>query len=263
MEKITAVIPTIGRVDTLPALLASLAFQTVPIAELIILDESKTPVSESHTVNQAMDVLSVQGTEVKVLRSRRRSGIGAARYKLASEASNELILMIDDDVVLRPDCLEGMVSAMMESKERVPWVVPVCFLVPAAMELDGYTDQKVSYEDPEVQRWIKKYPWFLPYFRYEEEFVEEVECSGTQAILIRKSVTKKWAEVASLGNLPREDTYMTTISGPGLFTSVSECLHFEHKSQVDRGNWDRTLFYRAHEAVISDPKGFVKLMGGK
>jgi hypothetical protein len=63
-----------------------------------------------------------------------------------------------------------------------------------------------------------------------------------------------------LGNLPREDTYMTTVMN-GMFTSKAQCLHYEHASQVDRGNWGKSMFYRIHEAIVRDPEAFLKFMG--
>jgi len=57
-QKVSAVIPTIGRIETLPVVITALGFQTHPIDELILLDEAKTPVTEAYAVNQALELPS-------------------------------------------------------------------------------------------------------------------------------------------------------------------------------------------------------------
>jgi glycosyltransferase involved in cell wall biosynthesis len=256
----SAVIPTIGREETLPMVLMALAHQVKLPSEVIILDESKKPVSENYCVNQALDVLSLKGCSIKTLRSRRRKGIGAARLQLAAEASNEFVLMIDDDVVLEPNCAKELLTNF--NKEVVSWAVPTCLLVPASFSLDGYTDKVVRIEDPAVQVWTQKYPWFIPYFQYEEPFECLIPCSGTQCILLKKEdFLEACSEMGSLGNLPREDTYMTSKMGNGLFISRALCHHFEHPSQAERDNWSSSMFYRLHEACMESPDEFVSLLG--
>jgi len=259
---VSAVIPTVGRVETLAMTLYSLATQSYPVSEVILLDEAKKPVSESFVVNQALDLLSLAGADVKILRRRHRRGIGAARLELAREASWNWVLMVDDDVALRPDCLDGLMEVLTASERA--WAVPFCFLVNAALELDGYTDTKVSCTDVDVRKWTERYPWFVPYFNYSEIFTQEIEVAGTQAILWKKKelLRDECVRVQALGRLPREDTYLTRVTGPGVFVSSARCDHFEHESQVTRGQWQNSMFYRIHTAIMKDPKGFVELMRG-
>lgn len=260
-EKVTAAIPTIGRVEILPTLITSLAFQTRHIDELLILDEAKTPIMESYAVNQAMDLMSLQGTDVRLIRSRNRQGIASARLRLAEEAAHEYVLMVDDDVVPRPRCAELLYSALQANRDFAHWAVPTCLLLNAALELDGYRDTLVDASDPEVQAWTNRYPWFVPYFRYRTPMVVPLSVAGTQTILLRKTrFLGTCADMYELGNLPREDTYMTAKMGTGLFVSEAECLHFEHHGQIDRGNWGRSMFYRLHEAILRDPDAFLSLM---
>ncbi len=262
MYKVSVVIPTVGRVETLPTVITAIAFQTRPVHEIIILDEAKTPIMENYVVNQALDVLSLQGTEVKILRSRHPKGIGAARYKLAKEASNELVLMVDDDVVLYPDALE----MMLPFSEEYHWVVPTCRLIPADFASDGYIDrEKVDPDDPRVVEWTSKYPWFVPYFWYDDyNYTKELPYAGTQAILLdRTKFLHENSDLEQLGKLPREDSVMTNRMGGGIFVAAASCLHYEHKSQAGRGNWQDSVHYRLHEAAGSFPKEFVKLMSLK
>jgi GT2 family glycosyltransferase len=253
-------IPTVGRIETLPTVLFSILGQK-GVSEVIILDEASVPVCESFVVNQALDLLSLsKGIEVRVIRRRRRGGIGKARVDLINEAKNDYIVMVDDDVVLGERCAEVLVS---HSMEHASWAVPTCVLISAGLELDGYTDQVVDAEDPKVKQWTERYPWFMPYFRYSKVVIEtHLGCAGTQCIAFsRDRVKDSFDFLDKNGALPREDTLFTRVTGPGVFYSGVECYHFEHKSQVTRGQWDRRMFYRVHEAILKDPKAYIELMG--
>lgn len=255
----TVGIPTIGREETLPAVLNAIAFQTLPASELILLDESPKPVTENFAINQALDLISLQGTRVVVLRERHKKGIGHARYRLCEEAKYPNVLQVDDDVVMRPDC----VLKMSTWGTNIPWVVPTCVLVPAFFALDGYLDILVDPDDPRVTRWTEKYPWFVPYYKYTRVFTKEIAASGTQCILLnRERVLDRCKPITGMGRLPREDTYLTAKTGPGLFVSDAECLHYEHPNQADRSNWGTAMFYRLHEMAIEDPDTFAAFLGG-
>jgi len=170
--------------------------------------------------------------------------------------------MVDDDVVLRPSCLEHLFSGM--SNSGLPWAVPYCFLVPAGLELDGYTDKPIDRNSPAVLAWTEKYPWFIPYFQYTKHIAEQIPTAGTQAILLLKNeFLDSCRDLIGYGKLPREDTYMTIQMGDGLFISQAECLHYEHPSQLTRGEWGSSMFYRLHEVIMKDPGGFMSLFGGK
>lgn len=253
-------IPTVGRVETLPMVLFSLLEQE-KIGEVIILDDSDVPVCENFVVNQAIDLLCIHSIDVKILRRRRRPGIGPSRVRMAAEARFDHVVMIDDDVALGKDCLKILAYHL---EHGAPWAVPTCLLVPAGLELDGYTDKVVDPGDPDVVKWTEKYPWFVPYFRYgrKDYVVTDLKCSGTQCIAITKEAVEKAApELEKLGKLPREDTVMTSITGPGTFDSGAMCYHFEHKSQLTRGDWGTSTYYRLHEVAMDDPMGFAKIVG--
>jgi hypothetical protein len=259
---ITVVIPTVGRVETLSTVLTAISFQKSSlILEIILLDEAKMPVMENYVVNQALDVLSLKNIKVKVIRNRNRRGIGAARQLLVEEAKTNYVLMVDDDVVLTPGCLEYLSQGI----EEFPWAVPTCRLIPAAFTDEGYIDTEiVSPEDPRVLQFTQKYPWYVPYFRYPVDYKVVVPYSGTQAILLkRKSFLSVNSDLADLGQLPREDSVMTSRMGEGIFIAAAETLHYEHQSQLGRGNWSSSVHYRLHQAAALDPDAFVKLMSLK
>lgn len=259
-ESISVAIPTIGRTETLPLVLYSILSQKPKVSEVVILDEAPVSVMETPSVNQVLDLLSLEGIPLKIIRRRPSGGIAEARMLLAEEAKHKFILMVDDDVVLRPDCLYKLVDAWIAND--VNWAVPYCFLVSGGPHIDGYIDGPVSKDDPRVVEWTRKHPWFIPYYNYSEDFVYKMRTAGTQAILwSRQVLLDKGKGVEALGDLPREDTYLTTVTGPGMFVSKARCDHFEHKSQDTRGSWDKRMFYKVHEAMIDDPVGFTKVIG--
>jgi hypothetical protein len=256
-------IPTIGREETLPAVLLSISFQKKLPKEVVVLDEAKRPVSEHYFVNQALDVLSLKGVDVRIVRNRNREGIGSARIRLAKECTRSWVLMLDDDVVMEPTCIENLISAMERNLQKTAfsWAVPTCLLVPSNFSLDGYTDKPVRFEDPAVQIWLQKYPWFAPYYQYDPPREMFIPASGTQAIFFKRlDLLSKCAGVVELGKLPREDTYITAKLGNGLLASAAICRHFEHPSQAERGNWGDSMFYKLHQACIEDPDNFLNLL---
>ena len=260
MEAVSIGIPTIGREETLPMVLSAIGFQDYPVDEVILLDEGKKPITENFAIRQVMDFLSLKGIRVVYLRDRNGRGIGAARLRLAEEARNRAHLQVDDDVVMDPSCLRKM----MEVYELYSpsWVVPTCKLIPADFAPDGYIDRTVDPDEPEVRQWTEKYPWFVPYFVYDRVIDRSLVAAGTQCILFDKQVLYAFCSSArTLGNLPREDTYITTKSGPGRFISTALCFHYEHASQNGRANWSDSMFYRLHQAAIEDPDKFVDCLG--
>jgi len=260
MDKISVGIPTIGRDETLPSVLNSISFQKDFVSEVVILDESVKPITENFAVRQAMDLLSILGVDVLYVRDRNKRGIGNARYRLCEIAKSEFILQVDDDVVLDPDCI----SVLMDNGDDFVWAVPTCVLVPGHLVTDGYSVDVVDRYDPEVMKWTEKYPWFIPYFRYQQSFSCRIDCAGTQAILVdRKAVLGHAGKMRNFGRLPREDTYLTTILGPGVFCSDAVCYHFEHPDQADRSNWGSSMFYRIHEVVNKYPEIFAAIFGEK
>jgi len=258
--KVTCGVPTIGRTETLAATLNSIAFQHQHVDELILLDESTVPVTENYAVNQVLDMMSMFGVRVVVLRERKRSGIGSARYRICSEARNPLVFQVDDDVVVHPSCLGHLIPLV---DMACAWAVPTCLLIQPGLSTGFYIDTPVDRNDHRVLEWTSKYPWFVPYFRYTTSFVEKLPMAGTQAILLKASVVlEKCQGLKLLGNLPREDTYLTSMIGPGKFSSDALCVHYEHGSQVDRGQWLDSMFYRLHLAISKSPNKFVEFLGG-
>lgn len=248
---ITAVVPTTGRAEMLNSVIFAID-QQENIDEFILLDESDIPVYRQYQVEQAIDLLSRHGIRTKILRDRRRMGIGSARTRLVQEASNEWVLMVDDDVVMHRDC-----SILLSKEvERVgTWAVPSCILV-SKVYPDGYMDVPVSRDDPFVQMWVRKFPISLMWNEYKETFTERVRISGTQVILLNRGVfLDKTKGMEDFGNIPREDTYMTAKMGMGIFVSAAKCFHFVDPKSQER-SWNDAMFYRLHDKILEDPDKF-------
>lgn len=107
-NRISAIVPTVGRIDSLNALLDSLVSQTCPVAEVIIASADEKTCELIHE----RDGLVVRCLSV--------SPPNAVRQRMAAIdiASGEHLLLLDDDVVLEPDCVQHML-ALMETMPEV------------------------------------------------------------------------------------------------------------------------------------------------
>ena len=109
--KISAIVPTIGRVDSLNALLESLAAQTRRVDEVIVASADREVFERVHCNDLVLKGIIV-------------SPPNAVRQRMAAidTAAGEYLLLLDDDVVLEPDCVEHMLAALEAHDE----VVAVC-----------------------------------------------------------------------------------------------------------------------------------------
>jgi GT2 family glycosyltransferase len=106
--KISAIVPTIGRVDSLNALLESLATQTRSVDEVVIASADRKTCEL---------VGNCKGLIVKNIVV---SPPNAVRQRMAAieVAGGEYLLLLDDDVVLEPDCVQRML-AVLEANDDV------------------------------------------------------------------------------------------------------------------------------------------------
>ncbi len=116
--RISVVIPTYGRPTYLGLTLESLASQTYPPAEVIIVDDcSPEPVV----------VPADLPFTPRVLRHLRNQGPGATRNTGMSHATGDWVLFLDDDDLLVPQRLEWAVEEMGEARAHVTdieWFYP-------------------------------------------------------------------------------------------------------------------------------------------
>jgi GT2 family glycosyltransferase len=115
---ISAIIPTIGRLDSLRRLLESLASQTVSLSEVIIADGSEGDqiaqvVKDRCWADAGLAVRSILVSPPNAVRQRQAA---------ISESQGEFLLLLDDDVATEPACVEEMLRVMSSAED----VVGVC-----------------------------------------------------------------------------------------------------------------------------------------
>jgi GT2 family glycosyltransferase len=111
---ISVIIPTIGRANSLRALLESLASQTRPVDEVVVADGSDNTLTAAVIANPKWQAANLVVRRVAV------SPPNAVRQRMAAidVAGGENLLMLDDDVVLEPDCVQHL-AAVLEASEDV------------------------------------------------------------------------------------------------------------------------------------------------
>ena len=107
-QTISAIVPTIGRIDSLTALLESLSIQTRRPDEVIVADGSdgsgvRDLVSAAKWSTEGLTVRYVHVSPPNAVRQR-QAGI--------ADSTGSLLLMLDDDVVPEPGCVAALVECL-------------------------------------------------------------------------------------------------------------------------------------------------------
>lgn len=114
-SSISVIVPTIGRPESLRNLLQSLSIQTVRVAEVVVADGSSTGETEA-VINDPM--WKSKGLILRHVRVRPPNAV-RQREAAISQAEGELLLLLDDDVVLEPDCVGQMVRVLTDVPDSV------------------------------------------------------------------------------------------------------------------------------------------------
>ncbi|HEX8141812.1 MAG TPA: glycosyltransferase [Pyrinomonadaceae bacterium] len=112
---ISVIVPTIGRPESLRNLLQSLSIQTVKVSEVIVADGSSTIETEA-VINDPQ--WRQAGLIIRHLQVQPPNAV-RQREAAICESVGELLLLLDDDVVLEPDCVEQLAQAMTDGSEVV------------------------------------------------------------------------------------------------------------------------------------------------
>jgi GT2 family glycosyltransferase len=128
VEPISVVVCNYQGVEHLPHCLGALRAQTRPPAELIVVDNASTDASEA--------LVRERFPEARWIALQRNAGPAPARNRGLVEAAHRLVLLVDNDAVLAPDCLERLAAAW---REGVALVQPrsVFDADPARVHYDG------------------------------------------------------------------------------------------------------------------------------
>ncbi len=102
--KISAVIPTYNRADTIGETLESIFSQTLPVSEIVIIDDGST--------DNTASVIKAVGSPLISYHRIENSGVEFARGTAIRNASHEWIAPIDSDDIWEPDHIERLVEAI-------------------------------------------------------------------------------------------------------------------------------------------------------
>lgn len=107
-HRISAIVPTIGRAESLAALLAALAAQTRRPDEVVVADASA-----DQRVKAVVDDprWPASGLAVRYVHVHPPHAVSQRRAAIA-ESTGTLLLLLDDDVVPEPACVAAMVAAL-------------------------------------------------------------------------------------------------------------------------------------------------------
>jgi GT2 family glycosyltransferase len=109
LMKISVVIPTYKRSEDLSNLLGSLLNQTVKPSEVIIVDD--TPTAEIRNVCEASEIkFSKADIQLFYIRNPRERSSAIAKNVGSNLARGDIILFLDSDVILYPDCIEAILD---------------------------------------------------------------------------------------------------------------------------------------------------------
>ena len=113
---VTAVVTYYNLGEWLPACIASLRAQTVPV-EIIIIDDGSRPEQSA-----IADAEAARDPSIRVVHQA-NAGLPAARNRGAAEASHELVTMVDADNTMRPRLVERLRDALRVRPEA-SWACP-------------------------------------------------------------------------------------------------------------------------------------------
>jgi glycosyltransferase involved in cell wall biosynthesis len=116
--EVTAIVPTIGRINLLEQALMSLSAQTLPVSQILVIPDGVDSTSLEH-----IQEMTTRFHNVEVHPLLENSGVSAARNLGLNHAKGEYVLFLDDDDLLHPDWIR---QAMNVFSADFPVDVAVC-----------------------------------------------------------------------------------------------------------------------------------------
>ena len=102
---VTVIVPAYNAEATLPACLAALGRMTYPASEVLVFSDGST--------DRTLEIAEASGARV-IRNNGLPRGPAHGRNAAAREATSDLLLFVDADVVIGEECLEKLVAAMQE-----------------------------------------------------------------------------------------------------------------------------------------------------
>lgn len=141
---VSVFIATRDRPDALRRCLRSVAAQSYPDVEVLVLDNAGSPALSARTLQ---DLLPER--PVRLLRRERPLGVGAARNLLMQAASGDILLALDDDAYFRaPDTLDRVVDVF-----RTHTGVGIC-----ALRIEDHRNGRIRLLIPHSRRDRRRHP---------------------------------------------------------------------------------------------------------
>lgn len=107
-EAVSVIVPTIGRPESLRRMLESLARQSFKVDEVLVADGS----ADGGTADLVAEACWEQaGLRIRQLIVQPPNAV-RQRVAAIAEARGDYLLLLDDDVVLEPDCIEQMITLL-------------------------------------------------------------------------------------------------------------------------------------------------------
>ena len=116
MAAIDILIPTCGRPTALAVTLTSLLAQTWADFRVVISDQSESEGPLPGEIQAVLRVFAARGVRVEVHRHLPRRGMAEQRDFLLAQARARYCLFLDDDLILEPDVLALLWSAIREER---------------------------------------------------------------------------------------------------------------------------------------------------
>ena len=115
------------RHSELALMLQSLRTQTIQDWDLLLLDESKTPITQNYFLVALINRIKLEGHCVRILRNELSQGVCYSRNKLIESdiSNNDYVLRLDDDIILEPDYIQKLLNVINKGFDMASGVIPL------------------------------------------------------------------------------------------------------------------------------------------
>src|SRR5262245_54482715 len=110
--QVSVIVPTYNRAEMLRAALESVRAQTVPVREIVVVDDGSTDGTAGMVETLAA---SAKGVPVIYLRGEHTNRRGEARNRGVETSSGKLLAFLDSDDLWKPQRVERQLVALAES----------------------------------------------------------------------------------------------------------------------------------------------------
>ena len=179
--KISIVIATMNRTDSLKDTLEYISISTIMPDEIIVVDQSK----EESVRNKNKELCSATDMNIRVFF--REPSLTAARNFGLSQATNDIVIFMDDDVRVRKETIENVANIM--SEQSVAMIGGLDEKPSMTNSKMGYIFGKKSYKNRNVGHVA-----FGIYGRYPMIVDKETQTQWAMGyfFVVRKSLIEKW-----------------------------------------------------------------------